>query len=158
MLNTISTKWISVFVIASVLCFSVFFQSAFAASDYLLKLDGIPGYSNDKNNPGTIELASWSFGASNSGSMSPGTGAGSGKVSMSSFTITKRIDKSSPLLFRSALAGSVIKEATFIAMMPGTATPLTIKLEDLIISSYGTTSGGDRPMESISFSFSKISY
>lgn len=35
------------------------------ASDYLLELDGVKGESKDERHPGTIELLSWSLGASN---------------------------------------------------------------------------------------------
>ena len=40
-----------------------------AASDYLLELDGIKGESRDDVHKGTIEIASWSLGASNPASV-----------------------------------------------------------------------------------------
>ena len=50
------------------------------ASDYLLEIDGIKGESKDSKHPGTLEITSFSWHASNPGSFSIGTGGGSGKV------------------------------------------------------------------------------
>jgi type VI protein secretion system component Hcp len=46
----------------------------------------------------TIEISSFSWGASNSSSIGSGTGAGRGKVNVSDFSIMKSTDKASPKL------------------------------------------------------------
>jgi len=59
---------------------------ALAASDYLLQLDGVQGESATKGQPTTIEISSWSWGASNPTSVgSPGMSAG--KVSVHDMTV-----------------------------------------------------------------------
>ena len=133
---------------------------AFAASDYFLKIEGVAGESNDKTHKGEIEVLSWSWGASQSGSMAMGAGGGVGKVSMQDLSITKYIDKSSPKLFEALATGMHLPEAKLVLRSPGGSQVeyLTITLKDVVISSYSTggSSGGDRPTESVSFNFAQI--
>ena len=46
------------------------------AVDYFLKIDGIVGESKDSKHRGEIDLMSWSWGASQTGSSSAGGGEG----------------------------------------------------------------------------------
>ena len=51
------------------------------AVDYFLKLDGVTGESTDQQHTGEIELASWSWGATNPPNIGSQTGgAGTGRV------------------------------------------------------------------------------
>ena len=77
-----------------------------AAVDFFLKLDGVEGESQDKDHKNEISLESFSFGADQSGTSSHGTGAGAGKVSMHDISVTKVVDKSSPVLFQNCASGS----------------------------------------------------
>ena len=47
-----------------------------AQVDYFLKIDGIDGESTDAKHKGEIDLQSWGFGASQSGTMHSGGGGG----------------------------------------------------------------------------------
>lgn len=60
---------------------------ALAASDYLLQLDGVKGEAATQGQPTTIEISSWSWGASNPSSVG-GAGSGTGKVSMQDLSVT----------------------------------------------------------------------
>ncbi len=99
----------------------------------------------------------------NIGSSSSGAGAGkvvesreaasglaSGKRMHKPFTITKEIDKSSPLLAQACASGKHFPEVDV------DIASAHYKLMDVIISSDTKSSGGDRPMESISFTYQKI--
>ena len=79
--------------------------------DVFLKLDGIKGESADDKHKGEIDIESFAFGSEAPvvGSGSQSTGAGAGKVTVSTFSITKKIDKSSPILQRDLATGKVIK-------------------------------------------------
>ncbi len=68
------------------------------AVDYFLKLDGIEGESKDSKHQNEIEIGSFSFGATQSGSFSAMGGGGSGKVSMQDFHFTIPTQKASPKL------------------------------------------------------------
>jgi type VI protein secretion system component Hcp len=100
----------------------------------------------------------------NIGSSSSGAGAGkviesrdsasglpSGKRMHKPFTITKEIDKSSPLLTQACASGKHFPEVDV-----DLASGAHYKLMDVIISSDTKSSGGDRPMETLSFTYQKI--
>lgn len=60
----------------------------YAASDFLLEIEGVAGESS--TSPSTIELNSFSFGASNPTAVGPGGGAGSGRTAASSSVVAPR--------------------------------------------------------------------
>src|ERR1700704_2209027 len=78
------------------------------AYDAFLKLDGITGESQKDGHKKEIDIMSFSWGASNSSSVGTGTGASTGKVSVSDFSIMKSTDSSSPNLFQKCCDGTVI--------------------------------------------------
>ena len=124
-----------------------------------LKLDGIKGESTVKLHKGEIEISSFSFGVSNAGTAAHGSGGGAGKTSFQSFTITKKLDKSSPALFLDAASGKHIKfaDVSFMRKAGGKQQDyLKIKLTDVLISSLqqGQSPHGT-PTESITFNFKK---
>ena len=134
-------------------------SQAFAAVDMFIKIDTIEGESTDKTHGKEIDVLSWSFGASQSGSMAGG-GGGAGKVSMQDFTFTKSFDKSSPKLFEALATGQHLKEAKLVLRSAGGSQLeyLVITFSDVLISSYSTggSSGDDRPTESVSLNFAQI--
>lgn len=140
-----------------------------AASDYFLKIDGIKGESNDAVHSETIEISSWSWGASNPASTS--SGGGTGKVSMQDFHFVCSHDKSSPLLMLACAQGQHIPKATLYVRKQGSDPAggpveyLEITLEDILVSSFSSQApppvpGGPRPepTQSISLNFTKITY
>ena len=134
-----------------------------ATADYFLKIDGIPGESQDAKHKGAIDLESFSWGETNSGSAGRAGGGGAGKVSMQDFHFTSRVNKASPTLFLSCATGKHIKEAVFSARKAGKGQQdyLIIKLKDLLISSYqigGAEAADDVPMDQVSFNFAQIEY
>ena len=64
-----------------------------AAVDYFLKLDGIEGESHDDKFKNQIDLESWSWGETQSGTFSGGGGGGAGKVSMQDFHFVMKLNK-----------------------------------------------------------------
>jgi type VI secretion system secreted protein Hcp len=134
-----------------------------AASDYLLEIDGIKGESADKKHKDTIDIESFSWGVSQQGTHSSGGGGGAGKVSFSDITVTKLIDKSSPLLFKRVATGQHIKKAVLFVRKAGGQQQeyMKITLEDVLVSSYKTApskSSDSVPLEQVSLNFSKIEF
>jgi type VI secretion system secreted protein Hcp len=129
------------------------------AYDAFLKLTGITGESQKENHTGEIDLQSFSWGASNSSSVGTGTGASSGKVSVSDFSIMKSTDSSSPVLFQKCCDGSVIATGviTLQRQVQAVATPyLVYNFTNVYVTSLqwsGSGGSGDAPMESVSFTF-----
>jgi len=133
------------------------------AVDMFLKLDGITGEATRQNYTGWIELDSFSFGASNPVSIGTGsTGAGAGKVSLSSFNVMKRTDSSSPVLFQKCCQGQHFAKATIaLNKAGGTASLkfLTYDFTELFTESiqWSCGAGGDdTPAEAISFAFASV--
>lgn len=124
-----------------------------------LKLDGIEGESTTKDHKGEIAIAGFSIGAQGS-APTTGSGAGAGKVSIQSFTITKSLDKSSPLLFQAVATGKHIKEAvlSFTHKASGKEqTYLKFDFQNVLISSVQDGgSGGGTPAEQVTFAFQKV--
>src|SRR2546426_10204129 len=134
-----------------------------AAVDYFLKIDGIDGETNQKGHEKSIELESWSFGETNTGSMSRSGGGGAGKVAMQDFHFVMKINKASPKLFLACATGEHIPEATLTCRKAGKEQQefLKVKFSDLLISSYQTGGSGHAdvvPTDQISFNFSKIEF
>ncbi len=123
-----------------------------------LKIDGVDGESADSRHKGEIELSSFSIGTS--APRTSGGGGGAGKVSFSSFTITKTIDKASPVLFKAAATGKHFAKVTVAFARKagrGQQDYLEYKLSQVLISSIQDgTSGSGRPTEQVSFNFAKI--
>jgi type VI secretion system secreted protein Hcp len=123
-----------------------------ASSDMFLQIEGVEGESVRNE----IEVLSWSWGASNAGSMSSGSGMGSGKVSMQDFHFMKRFDKASPLLMKALASGKHFPTAT-LRITGEDGEPLEITLKEVFVSSYGL-SGPGAPTESLSLNFQKIEF
>ena len=130
------------------------------AVDMFLKIEGIKGESSDDKHKGEIEVLSWSWGASQTGTMHQGSGGGAGKANVQDITVTKYIDRSTPLLLQQCMKGAHIKEATLTVRKAG-GTPLEyikIKMESALISSVsvGGSGGEDRLTENIAINFAKV--
>src|SRR5579872_497790 len=133
------------------------------AVDYFLLLDGVQGESTDDKHKNEIDIESFSWGATNSGSAGSGTGSGTGKVAQSDFHFVKKHDKSSPPLFIGCCTGQHFKKATLTVRKAGGGQQeyLTYKFEGVLISSYQTTgSGGENviPKDNFSFNFSSLEH
>src|SRR5258708_35609308 len=110
------------------------------AVDYFLNLEGIPGVSKDSKHPDWIEIGSFSFGATQSGSFSAMGGGGTGKVSMQDFHFTIPTQKASPKLLVACATGNHIPKATLICRKAGKEQRefLTYTFSDLLVSSVQT--------------------
>lgn len=131
------------------------------ARDIFLKVDGIPGESVDDKHKGEIDVHSWSWGLSQSGTHASavGMGGGAGKVNHQDITFTKQVDKSSSKLMLACCTGQHIKQADLAVRKAGGKQQeyLKIKFENVLVSSYQTGSAGDDVVtESISLNFAKV--
>jgi type VI secretion system secreted protein Hcp len=131
-----------------------------AQVDYFLKLDGIAGESVDAKHKGEIELASFSWGAQNSGSVGHGGGGGAGKVTFQDLHFVQRTQKSSSALLTFCATGKHIPSGLLTARKAGKAQIefLKIKLTDVLVTSFEISAGDDVPFEQISLNFSKFDF
>jgi type VI secretion system secreted protein Hcp len=126
-----------------------------------LELDGIKGSSTDDKFKEMIELNSFQWGAGIGVSSPRGGDRTASEPSVSEITTTKVTDKSSELLFKQLLMGEVIKKGkiSFTAASKGESVAYaTLSLEEVIISGFSMSSGGDFPSESLSLNFTKFDW
>lgn len=137
------------------------------AFDAYLDLEGLEGESERKGHEKQIEIFSFSFGASNAGSIQGGTtGAGVGKGMVSSFNCMKTTDTTSPVIFQNCMQGKHWPKASVTLNKSGGEASLPFlkfEFKEIYCSSIqwsGGAGGDDRPMESVSFDFGacKITY
>ena len=132
------------------------------AFDAFLKIDGIKGESTDDKHKDEIEIESFSWGATQAGTMAFGGGAGAGKVQFTGFNFTTGLSKASPMLFLKCATGEHIKSAILSGRKAGGEQQdfLKITLSDVLVSSYqsGGSSSSELPMEQISLNYSKIEF
>src|ERR1700745_1380545 len=132
-----------------------------AAVDYFLKIDGIQGESKADKHTKEIDIESFSWGATQSGTFAVGGGGGAGKVSMQDFHFTMPVNKASPGLFLCCAQGDHIKNAVLTCRKAGKEQQefLKVTMSDCLISSYqtGGHGGGDVvPTDQISLNFAKV--
>lgn len=130
------------------------------AFDAFLKIDGIKGESRDEFHRGWIEIESFNWGVSQSGSFAGGKPTG-GKSSLRDFTVRKELDKSSPKLMLACATGAALPSIMMHCARNKNDKQvfLEYQLTDCLISSYspsGANGGGEVPMEEISFVFPKV--
>ncbi len=133
------------------------------ASDYLLEIDGIKGESNDKALKESIEIDSFSFGASQEGTFARSAGGGAGKVSFSDISFTTSANKASPKLMEACATGKHIPTSKLHVRKAGGAQQdyYLITFSDVLVSSYqssGSSGGDSTPMDSFSLNFAKVEF
>jgi type VI secretion system secreted protein Hcp len=119
-----------------------------------LSMTGITG---ETNNLTAITSLQWGVGVSVS---NPNSGPrNASPPSFSDITITKVLDSTSPKLALYCATGSRRTAAVITMKHPITNQTLyTIALEGVYITSVSSSSGGDRPVESLSLNFEKVTW
>ncbi len=135
-----------------------------AQSDFLLLIDGIQGESAQQDYTNYIDIESWSWGGTNSGSYDVGGGGGAGKVSMQDFHFVCKNGKATAQLFK-ALVTKAHPATAKLVCRKGAANETTkpyyvVDFEFLTIASCqeGGSNGSDLlPHVQISFNYKKVS-
>jgi len=132
------------------------------ASDYYLAINGVKGESQNPNYTETIELDSFSFGASNPADVG-GSGLSAGKCSLSDFSFTCALDSSSWQILKNLYAGTHIDSATLSGNKAGgdasTYKYLDVVMTNCYITSHSTGGGAQgMPTQSVSIAYAQIEY
>ena len=130
-------------------------------AEYFLRLDGVPGDSLDDHHPAWLDVASFSWGASNSSTVT-GSGWSSSKANIGSLSMMTETGSAGPRLFFRTMSGKHSAIAVLEGVSQGDAprTFLQLELKDVLVSSYqqsGSGSGG-QPFDSFSLDFASIKY
>src|SRR6266480_4326520 len=129
-----------------------------AAVDYFLKVDGIQGESKADDHKDEIDLESFSWGETQSGTWATG-GGGTGKVSMQDFHFTMAYNKASPALFLACAQGDHIKNAILTCRKAGKKQQefMKVTMSDVLVSLFQIGGAvGVVPTDQISLNFAKI--
>ncbi len=126
------------------------------------RIGTIKGESQDAKHTDEIEVLSWSWGLSNSGTLAHGGGGGGGegKASFHDFNFTHHVDKASPVLMKACATGEHIKDATITVRKTGKGQHeyLVITMTDVIVTSVSTSvsAEGEATNEGVTLAFAKV--
>jgi type VI secretion system secreted protein Hcp len=131
--------------------------------DAFLKIEGIDGESADKSHPNEIEIYSFHWGVTNTGTTGGG-GGGAGKAVLQDFHFGMATSKASPSLMLACATGRHTPAAT-LTVRRGTFEFLKIKLIDVLVSEYDlggdnseASTNRDTPLDALSLNFVKIDF
>ncbi|HET9409541.1 MAG TPA: type VI secretion system tube protein Hcp [Candidatus Sulfotelmatobacter sp.] len=132
------------------------------ASDYYLKIDGVEGESVAVGMEKTIELDSFSFGATNPADVGGG-GLSAGKCSLSDFSFSCPLDSSSYQILKNLYAGTHVKSVIFTGRKSGgSGTPynyLICTMTNCYVTSHSTGGGATgMPTQSVSLAYEQIKF
>jgi type VI secretion system secreted protein Hcp len=133
-----------------------------AQFDYFLKLEGVKGESQSDRHKDEIDVLSFSWGVSQTGTFAHGGGGGEGKASFHDFHFTTKVSKASPTLFLDCASGMHIKEAVVVGETSsdvdrGASQFFKYTFSDVIISSYQDAgSGGGEVIDSAALSYRSV--
>jgi type VI secretion system secreted protein Hcp len=124
------------------------------------RIAGIKGESVDAKHKDEIDVLSWSWGVSQTGSMAHGGGGGAGKATFADFVFSHHIDKASPLLMKACAIGQHIANATVTQRRAGNAQHefLVITMTDVLVVSVsnGGSVEGEATSETVALAFAKV--
>jgi type VI secretion system secreted protein Hcp len=129
------------------------------ASDIFAKIGDIKGESLDDKHKDEIEVLSYSWGVTNTGSMASGSGGGEGKASFHDLSFTHVVDKATPVLMQACATGVHMKEATITHRKAGKGQQefMIVKMNDVIITGVSHGGSGDGGhSENVSLAFAKV--
>lgn len=133
------------------------------AIDCFLKLSNdIKGESQDSSHQEWIDILSWSWGMTQSGTTHMGKGGGGGKVNVQDIMITKYVDSATHDLIKRCCSGEHIASGQLVVRKAGGSTPvdyMKIDFQEVMITSYqtgGAKDGLDRVQESLTLNFRRF--
>jgi len=136
------------------------------AYDMYLKVEGVEGDSTDAKHGKWIEIVSYNHGISQApgGSLSGQGALTGGKADHQDFSITKRLDSSSPTLALKCCMGEAIPEITFeLCRATGEKTTfMKYVMRNVIVASVSPSGSADSedplPSEEVTFRYGEIAW
>lgn len=131
------------------------------AVDMFLDIEGeIEGEAQDAVHTNEIDVLAWSWGMSQSGSFHHGGGGGAGKANFQDISVTKWVDKASPVLMLYCANGDHFPKAKLTVRKAGKK-PLEyiiITMTKVMVTSVSTggSGGEDKLTENVSLNFSDV--
>jgi type VI secretion system secreted protein Hcp len=122
--------------------------------DMFLKVEGATGESADANHKEWIDIASFSWGASQASKMETGGGGGAGKVSFNDLHIDANMDKATPAILKHCATGKHLGEVRVSICKAGGSQVeySTIVLKEVIVTMVQFSGVGNEQVR-VSYSF-----
>jgi type VI secretion system secreted protein Hcp len=129
------------------------------AVDAFLKME-VKGDSVAKGQEGSMDVLSWHWGMTQTGTTHRSTGGGAGKVNVEDLSVTKYVDSATPNLVAACCTGKHFGEAVLTVRKAG-GTPLdylVITMTDVIVSGIhtGGSKGEELVTETVTLNFAKF--
>lgn len=133
------------------------------STDAFLSIDDVKGESPVDGFEEQIQVNSWAWAMSQSGTTHRGTGGGSGKVDVEDMEIKKRADTASPNLADACCRGKHFDTATLTVRKAGGEAALSflvITMHDVIVTSFedGGAFGDEEVDETVKLNFASFDY
>jgi type VI secretion system secreted protein Hcp len=128
------------------------------AVEMFMKIEGIPGESQDKFFRDSIVVQAWNWGASNPVPVTP-RGAGATKPVIQNLTFIKSVDKTTPTLYLNMLQGKYLKTCILSCRKAGAKDKFfEITMSDCLLNSAlnDCKAGEENITETIGIQFSRI--
>jgi type VI secretion system secreted protein Hcp len=121
----------------------------------------VVGESQDKAHPNTVPVSAYTFGVENKQTIgSTSGGAGSGKATLNTLTISKSVDLSSPSLYATSASGGHFQQVNlYVRKAGGGAGDYLIYRFKLVFVSkitWSDSSGDDAPQEEVDFEYGAL--
>ena len=130
------------------------------------KVGTIAGESRDARHQDEIDVLSWSWGVSQSGTTAhgagggAGAGAGAGKATFRELSFTHHIDRASPSLMQACATGKRLPDATITVRAAGEDQReyLVVTMTDVLVTSVSVSlvAEGGESMEVVALTFAKV--
>ena len=136
------------------------------AFDAFIKIDGVPGESQDANHKDWIEVISYTHGMSQPASATASSvgGASSERVDVHDLSFVKQMDKASPKLYELCCSGKHLATATLELNRAGgdKVRYMQMTMEQVLISSVTPNGATDNeagfPTETVTLDFGKVKW
>jgi type VI secretion system secreted protein Hcp len=130
------------------------------AVDIHMKIDGVKGEAQDATHKDEIDVLSWNWGMSQSGTRHTGGGGGGGKVDVHNLSFVKYVDRATTDLMLSCCNGKAIPAAELTVRKAGDdpLEYLKIKMTDCLVSDVHSGGSGseNRLTETVTLNFAKV--
>jgi type VI secretion system secreted protein Hcp len=130
------------------------------AVDMFMRVEGANGESKDSNHKDWTDIKSFTWGASQPGSMASGGGGGVGKASFRDLRVDALIDKAAPAVMKTCISGKHLNKVEIsVCKAGGSQIEYTrVTLEEVIVTSveYSAALNSDAVLVQYSFQAAKV--
>lgn len=129
------------------------------ATQFYVEVDGVKGDSQDAGHKGWMDVMNWNVGASHPGGFKHGGGGSTGKTAFTDLSFSTHLDPACTDMFLFCSNGKTISKVKLECIKETGDSKLkylTVELENCIVSSYQTSTAGERPSANYCFNFAKM--